>query len=819
MRPLFLLWLRLLRAHPKTYLKKAALYLLCSAFIIGEGMLLYSFLCTQKEKRAMLYGEQDFLIAAENEQTLQTIRQTYPNCMAGSLTVLAYGSTTEKLSARRLVIGTADAAARDIQHIRLTAGILPETGAQIAVEESLLSLLYPDADLGQAISLTLFAQDEQTMDKTFTLCGILADTSSNQSQSDTAPLPNALVADSFAKEGNLSPLYRLYALTFAGNTTPTLAEIENLPGVVSVQPNDGATLSAALGLNEGAFVYLSAIAMGAAAVFFIVCIFTTEKKDRSEQIGHLKLGGLTVADLKRYYLWSIFAELLPASLVGAGLGYFAVRWFLERDAAPFAFFFQPAVLLLLWCLSVLPVFLLLYGSCLGEMKASVLQNLLYYNEVAPSTAKKSGYTSNNPVLLYAIKSYQLNGESAGSAAVMVFLSLILFGCGLFCAAAFRQRSAQIMPADYTLVCSSGFYDSTGTIAMDPYYGISDSDVSLLENHPQVQTIAAIKRLYCFSHEGSNPVPFTAEERQTFGFTQQESLTPRLIMGVNPSFLTRLAALPHEGNLTSEALSTGTAVLYTYDSRSETPTWKAGDTIVLTAVLPENGSWRRQDLTVTVAACLDTASLSENSMDALAIGELMWSSESFSALQMPIDSSFLYLSVKNPDATEEMEGLLANLSDWYQNEGKHLDVRQNLQERQQLETLANSLSLLSAIGATALAVFSLFAMALHSNLKVNQRRSLWGFLRAVGLQKGDFRRILLLETLLEVGIPLLLGTGAALGICVLLNRTFFSVGYGSLPFTALMLFDLIYLALAAFAGQLPVHRLYHMPVAVTIREQE
>lgn len=127
--------------------------------------------------------------------------------------------------------------------------------------------------------------------------------------------------------------------------------------------------------------------------------------------------------------------------------------------------------------------------------------------------------------------------------------------------------------------------------------------------------------------------------------------------------------------------------------------------------------------------------------------------------------------------------------------------------------------LSAIGGTALAVFSLFAMALHSNLKVNRRRSLWGFLRAVGLQKGDFRRILLLETLLEIGIPLLLGTGAALGICVLLNRTFFSVGYGSLPLTALLLFDLIYLALAALAGQLPVSRLYRAPVADAVRCHE
>ena len=819
MRPLFLLWLRFLRAHPKTYLKKAVLYLLCSAFIIGEGMLLYSFLCTQKENRAMLYGEQDFLIAAENEQALQTIRQTYPRCTAGSLTVLAYGSTTEELSTRRLVIGTADATARDMQHIRLTAGVLPETGTQIAVEESLLSLFYPDAGLGQTISLTLFAHNEQTMSKTFTLCGILADTSANQSQSDTAPLPNALVADSFAKEENLSPLYRLYALTFEGNTAPSLAEIENLAGVVSAQPNYGATLSAALGLNEGAFVYLSAIATGAAAVFFIVCIFTAEKKDRSEQIGHLKLGGLTVADLKRYYLWSTFAELLPASLVGAGLGCAMVRWFLGRDTAPFAFFFHPAVLLLLWCFSVLPVFSLLYGSCLKEMKAPVLRNLLYYNDVPPPAAKKSGFTSNNPVLLYAIKSYQLNSESAGSAAVMVFLSLILFGCGLFCAGAFRERSAQIAPADYTLVCSSGSYDSTGTIAMNPYYGISDSDISLLENHPEVQTMAAIKRLYCFSHEGSNPVPFTAEERQTFGFTPQESLTPRLIMGVNPSFLTRLAALPHEGSLSPEALSNGTAVLYTYDSRSETPAWQTGDTLVLTAVLPDNGSWRRQDLTVTVAACLDTAGLSENSMDALAIGEFMWSSESFSALQMPMTSSFVYLSVKSPDDTEELEKLLTNLSDWYQTEGKQLNVRQNLQERRQLETLANSLSLLSAIGGTALAVFSLFAMALHSNLKVNRRRSLWGFLRAVGLQKGDFRRILLLETLLEIGIPLLLGTGAALGICVLLNRTFFSVGYGSLPLTALLLFDLSYLALAALAGQLPVSRLYHAPVANAVRCHE
>ena len=147
MRPLFLLWLRFLRAHPKTYLKKAVLYLLCSAFIIGEGMLLYSFLCTQKENRAMLYGEQDFLIAAENEQALQTIRQTYPRCTAGSLTVLAYGSTTEELSTRRLVIGTADATARDMQHIRLTAGVLPETNTQIAVEESL-----PDPDTPQELS-------------------------------------------------------------------------------------------------------------------------------------------------------------------------------------------------------------------------------------------------------------------------------------------------------------------------------------------------------------------------------------------------------------------------------------------------------------------------------------------------------------------------------------------------------------------------------------------------------------------------------------------------------------------------------------------
>ena len=35
----------------------------------------------------------------------------------------------------------------------------------------------------------------------------------------------------------------------------------------------------------------------------------------------------------------------------------------------------PAVLLLLWCLSVLPVFLLLYGSCLKEMKAPVIMTL------------------------------------------------------------------------------------------------------------------------------------------------------------------------------------------------------------------------------------------------------------------------------------------------------------------------------------------------------------------------------------------------------------------------------------------------------------
>ena len=108
----------------------------------------------------------------------------------------------------------------------------------------------------------------------------------------------------------------------------------------------------------------------------------------------------------------------------------------------------------------------------------------------------------------------------------------------------------------------------------------------------------------------------------------------------------------------------------------------------------------------------------------------------------------------------------------------------------------------------LSVFAVVSLMLALNLKFQTRRGVFGTLRAIGMTKNEIYLVTLLQSVMQIGIAVLLGLIFSLGICFLLTTQMSELTLALFPWGRIVWIPVLLILVAALSCIGPVRHLYH-----------
>ncbi len=522
-----------LKARKKQYTLMIVGIVLAMIFSSGVLFFVFSALSSFDELDKLSFGNQDAVLmnaqyynfdrAVENE-----LIDDYSFAHA-----IGYGYTEDAGEKNGALMAWYDKEAYELSYVGLREGRYPEKAGEIAVERDALVRMKLGSQIGDKITLTVKTPKSdkylsETVEKTYTLVGILHDKRSNLESEfslsvDQFEYPAIMLSpeEKIEKGGE----ERLVAfIDYAGKndfntqwhiTQAILAEMEErglvdnedvngtIPPSKIIYSNAGTHISTQSLQNTEENIRMTTIlavvlttVLLLASCVGIVNAFNTNLQERRKQIGMLRAVGATKRQIVKVFGREAMIISLCSTPISLLISYFAVKFIIGFMGEGFVFVPQWWVLILCGIFSVICVmaaamFPLIRASGISPMQA--IRNIDYSRKMKNKRVK-SQRQFNAPNLIASRNLMFRKGRQIGVSFILV-ATIIISGFGF----AFIEKEAKninSMYRDYDYSLRS----SGGTVGSDIYnckWGVKYSDLTenikqeILSN-PYVKTVEGTK---------------------------------------------------------------------------------------------------------------------------------------------------------------------------------------------------------------------------------------------------------------------------------------------------------------------------------------
>lgn len=748
------------RSNIRQHIKYFVLYVLCAFFLTAELLVGYSYMVSFDNKLSDTYGEQDATIAdsADYAPTLDNDPRVKSYAMSAS-----YLLTSDRIS-----VGTVSAEAVDIQHITLAEGRLPVSDNEIAIEKTVLSIFYNSAAIGDTVVI-----DSQY---SFTLCGIIDDYASLQWESDTNgfAMPNAIITEAAATQIFSRPIVTFFELILRDDVVPDkyVEEMRQSKAVTAIFANLATSSSLASQYLDNKNLILPAIMLVGILLVVSALIYIASVSNRQNlaKMAELKIVGMDNRSIKTYFLLQGLDRSVLAGIIGSVLGAVVV-------SVTMGFLNELSFHYNLW--------LFLIGLLVSIVLPPVLSSLSmrrYYNlsvvelmrpapEYSDSMSRSKYINSNDPIVLCATRNYYSNGSRGATFRVLMFVSIAVVACTLFLSTRIIADATNTFSDGDIAISHSGGWtvDRDGYVPVTPFNGISEHEYSLLKKSTYASRVVGVKYMTVFSAKNKASVPAddqwpdSEKYKADFGFPADVCVGPQRIYGLDSDILELLAPYTDGCDNYLELLKDGKHVLHIkrYDGESM---YKVGDNMRFIQHIPGDKPYM-MDISAEVVGVIDYQQIPNGLSDirrGLA-GGFLWQNDCFAKNDLPALFQEIYITVKNPADTGDIDKLVSDIKYVY---GNGIFVRTNLQNK--LAKIEQG-KIISAVGymiCGILILFSTLCLSITLNVKINKRRSTLGILRAIGMSKKQQYLSLLFETWFDVLYVWIVSAITATIMCVL-----------------------------------------------------
>ena len=244
-----------------------------------------------------------------NSETLLDIKDDNDFSETETLSELFHAIRDENSTERKIIIGTADAGAYELQKIHLITGDFPRNSKEIALEETLVNVLFPKIEIGDKISLKI--TDPSSYEAEFTLCGVLANFSNlqwNPREKET-PMLNALTMCDEPQDA----LYNFVSVR------GEVRDPQKYSGLYYPNQRDNYdTLKAVSGISADT---TSTIIISVFAVFTIMIVAAYAMSRGNEKtIGLMKTAGFSGRTILLFLIAKSTVLLVPSAILGTVIG-------------------------------------------------------------------------------------------------------------------------------------------------------------------------------------------------------------------------------------------------------------------------------------------------------------------------------------------------------------------------------------------------------------------------------------------------------------------------------------------------------------------
>lgn len=809
----------------KQALQVILVYLLCTCFFIAEGMTVYSYIQSAGKEKIDTFGEQSGFLSGCTAENVHALKQLDSVQKVGVIQSVAIHTIPDAVYGNQIIAGTADETARSLCHIRTASGRLPEKADEIALERSALARLREEIEVGDRLELTFQTADGRRDKKNFTVVGILEDFSSLQIPEDsTLTLPNVLISEAYrdALQAGEEPAVCPVLVTdekAAGQVLERFVK-EGLGTAYALNPLLTGQGELPFEINTMGFVLLAVT--GFFCLLMLYCLSVIMRKNRRQRIALLKVAGFTRGEVLLYYVMQGLLQLVPGFVIGCSLGILMSHMLVRYLGGFVHFFWNPVLFSACAALILLTAFFFILLGAGRDAKASPAE-LLSGGWDQKTPARTTSFFTKNPYLLWAGKDILLNsGEAVSTSIAMLFAVLILI-VGGFVSSGVQNVADHQLPADIDIrVYDGGTFGPLG-IPNDIAFGMTRQDAQALETCPQVEKAIALSRVHL--NELKRADSLTAQEREEqalsgrgndayqkeklkWGYDPDQELIESLLSGADAGLIRELEPYVTKGALHMEALSNAREVLVC--ETGEYPASRdVGDQITYTQIIndPATGKQEKRTFTVTVGAIVTLSDYDQpRTIEELALGgRTLWANSSFEKVGLTVRTNQVLLNFKNAEQTDEVEKQINNLQ--YNYKGQ-VTVQEYLQKAQRERAIAQMISMITFLLTLVLSIFAVVSLMVALNLKFQTRKGAFGTLRAIGMTKNEIYLVTLLQSVMQIGIAVLLGLIFSLGICFLLTTQMSELTLALFPWGRIVWIPVLLILVAALSCIGPVRHLYH-----------
>ena len=506
--------LRNLKRHKRQYAAMVTGIIL--ALVFASGLTYFTY-CYREAVDAMIrdrVGNEDEIVIHANEAFIDDVQAKGLIETSGYAHIIGYAYTDEAHKENGTSVAWLDNTAKKLSNATLLSGAWPEKTNEIAIEQTALAQMKPDAEVGDTIALQLQIQNgnallDKTVEKTYVLTGILKDKRVNiykyltLIESDTkADMPAAFVcAGTQTEPGGLEALACYCTLPDDGYVELRKlvlgADGEEIGNgyLISIPENVDINTSTTGIIINGRF-WQTAILIGVllfAACAAVVNAFNTNLNARKKQIGMLRAVGATKGQvIKMYGIEVLMIALLciPVSLL---ISFFAVRGVIAVMDGDYIFVPNLWVLLLCGVFGLLCVLIAALIPLIGATRISPMQAIRNISTTRKMKTKRirTQKAFRLPKLLAARRTTFSKGRQV---VVSIFLTIAIIGSGYaFSLSAYTISHISHRDSDYEIYSySSGSTDVINIRAKRN--GFTESDRQTVLRLPYIESSTGKKIL-------------------------------------------------------------------------------------------------------------------------------------------------------------------------------------------------------------------------------------------------------------------------------------------------------------------------------------
>ncbi len=806
------------RANVRQHIKYFILYSLCALFLTAELLVGYSYIISFDNEISATYGDQDVTMA-DNEAFGEKLR--LDSRVESFATSASYFVTPDRVS-----VGTLSAGAVDIQNITLVCGNLPIADNEIAIEKTILSLLYNGAAIGDTIVI-----DGQY---SFTLCGIINDYSQLQWEVSTNSfiMPNAIVTEAAATQAFSNPIVTFYMATLQDGIYPGDYVYEQRVNktVMSICENQAMTSQLASQYLNNKNMILPAVMLVGLLLMVSALIYITSVSNRQNlsKMAELKIVGMDNRSIKTYFMLQNLDRSALAGIIGGILGVVAgsvIISILPELSVHYNLWLLLAGLLI--ALVIPPMLSVI--SMHRYYKMPVVELMRPTPKYNDSIRRSKYLRSNDPVVICAARNYYGNGSRGATFRILMFLSIAVVAVTLFLSA-YSLAQAQKNESAGDISLKQGvlwMMDRDGYVCAEPFKGIAENKYQLIKSSPSASRVVGVKYFQVFTAQDASSVkadeqwPYSEQYKADYGFPADVCIGPQRIYGIDLDILELLSPYIERGDNSLDLLTDSKHVLYIHRYEGDSP-YNVGDNIRFMQYIPGEEPYMA-DFSAQVVGVLNYLQIPDDMSDVkqgLASG-FLWTNDCFDMVGLPLSYLAIYITVKDPSDTADIDKLVSDIK---YTDSQGIIIRTNLQDKLARVEQGRIISAAGYAVCGILVLFSVLCLSITLNVKIYKRRSALGVLRAIGMSQKQQYLSLLFETWFDVlyvgGVAII----ASIIMCALYAARMITLSIlevegavpkgvladfslSGFPWLALILIVALYLVASAIVCFVPIRKFY------------